>query len=138
MRREEARAGSGELQLKKGSKEKKPVKGRLRRGQRHRRKMKVRETKREEGFEKEDILTSSKSAERCCRIYNWKLPVGFGTEKVPGAPVGISSGRSWHMGQVSRSRARAQVGRPKENGSSSGCSGGGEEGSGQGRGFVVF
>lgn len=115
MRREEARAGPVELQLEKGAKEKTPVKGRLRRGQRRRRKNeKGHETKREEGFEKEDILTSPTSAERCCRIYNWKLPVGFGTEEVTGAPESTNSGRSGHTGQISRSGQEQQVAWPQQ------------------------
>lgn len=113
MRREEARAGSVELQPEKGAKEKKPVEGRLRRGQRRRRKNeKGHETKREEGFEKEDTLTSPTSAERCCRIHNWKLPVGFGTEEVTGALVSTSSVRNGHTGQVRRAGQEQQVGGP--------------------------
>lgn len=65
---------------------------------------------------------------------NWKVPVGFGTKKVTGAPGSTRSGRSRHEGQVGRAGQGQRAAWPAEHRNQPG----GEEGKGPGQGFVLF
>lgn len=81
MRREEARSGPGKLQLERGANEKRSMKGRLQRGQRHRRK-----TRKRRGFGERRYSRHYPSPQREAVGYDWTPCVGFGTKKVSSAP----------------------------------------------------
>lgn len=102
MRREEARSGPREFQLERGGNEKRPMKGRLWRGQRRRRKtrkvMTSQKPKETRVWRRKAPSTSSKSSEAVG--YDWTLCVGFG-----------------HQGQWCPMSTREQVGQePKVRG----------------------